>query len=152
MQGIQPVDQKQSTYIINNVVMLVFIAFSQMSTHMPGFQYLFLLGFLHHFVLATLLTSSVRVKLKGTLHLPEQFKGSLKLSTSGLSLRLSNVDAGGSFGEVRCLDPYQFEMYSMCSGITRGRQLLEKLLKQTTFNPYMLLVANWTNTKRFKKP
>ena len=36
-----------------------------MSTHMPGFQYYFRF-FLHHFLLAKLVTSSIRVKKKWT--------------------------------------------------------------------------------------
>ena len=39
--------------------------YSQMSTHVPGFQSFFLVIFLHHFVLAKLGTSSIRVKKKG---------------------------------------------------------------------------------------
>ena len=35
--------------------------YSQMSTHVPGFQSFF--SFLHHFVLAKLATSSIRVKM-----------------------------------------------------------------------------------------
>ena len=48
-------------------LMLVFIAwialaeYSQMSTHMPGFQVFF--RFLHHFVLAKEVTSSIRVNI-----------------------------------------------------------------------------------------
>ena len=54
--------------------------YSQMSTHMPGFQSFF--SFLHHFVLAKLATTSVGVELPGTVILTK-----LLICLSWFSLR-----------------------------------------------------------------
>ena len=42
--------------------------YSQTNTHVPGFQSF--LVFLHHFILAKLATSSIRVKMSMAIHLP----------------------------------------------------------------------------------
>ena len=47
---------------LTTIVILVLIGYSQMGTHVPGFQSLFL-AFLHHFVIARLATRSIRVML-----------------------------------------------------------------------------------------
>ena len=58
---------------------------SQMSTHVPGFQSFLFLAFLHHFVLAKLANSSIRVKggcvLRKPCEIPSfSFKGNMMIS------------------------------------------------------------------------